>query len=154
MKVSNLEAPWVGADMPSDIRYAFLDPGGFTFKIGLKIGLFQIVNLGVLIESSQFAASQGHRPISSTYLTVISPTCSDARSRRSGSCRGSPISTCAAATRQQKCSWPALISKLSQNYWVRPAYLLPCSMSTAPRSGAAMRSGQSGLGHKSEIPTI
>jgi hypothetical protein len=38
--VENLEPPWYGIDFPTDIRKAFLDLGGFTFKIGLKIRLF------------------------------------------------------------------------------------------------------------------
>jgi hypothetical protein len=38
--VSNFPPPWYGADFPSDIRKAFLDLSGFTFKLGLKIGLF------------------------------------------------------------------------------------------------------------------
>ena len=32
--------PEAGIDSPSDVRKAFLDLGGFTFRIGLKIGLF------------------------------------------------------------------------------------------------------------------
>lgn len=40
MIVENFDPPWYGIDIPSDIRHAFLDLGGFTFKIGLKIGLF------------------------------------------------------------------------------------------------------------------
>jgi len=32
--------PWDGIDFPADERKATLDLGGFTFKIGLKIGLF------------------------------------------------------------------------------------------------------------------
>jgi len=32
--------PWDGIDFPSEERKAFLDLSGFTFKIGLKIGLF------------------------------------------------------------------------------------------------------------------
>jgi len=38
--LENIPAPWYGIDLPSDIRRAFLDLGGFTFRIGLKIGLF------------------------------------------------------------------------------------------------------------------
>jgi hypothetical protein len=32
--------PWFGVDLPHDIREAFLDLSGFTFKIGLRIKLF------------------------------------------------------------------------------------------------------------------
>jgi hypothetical protein len=38
--VSDLVPPWVGVDSPYDIRRAFLDLGGFTLKIGLRIRLF------------------------------------------------------------------------------------------------------------------
>jgi hypothetical protein len=38
--VESLEPPWYGIDLPTDIRKAFLDLGGFTFKVGLKIRLF------------------------------------------------------------------------------------------------------------------
>ena len=38
--VENLDPPWYGIDLPTDIRRAFLDLGGFTLKIGLRIGLF------------------------------------------------------------------------------------------------------------------
>jgi len=38
--LTSLVPPWLGADSPSDIRKAFLDLSGFTFRIGLKIGLF------------------------------------------------------------------------------------------------------------------
>ena len=38
--VENLDPPWYGIDMPTDIRRAFLDLSGFTLRIGLKIGLF------------------------------------------------------------------------------------------------------------------
>jgi hypothetical protein len=40
LKVSEIDPPWAGSDEPSDIRKAILDLSGFTFKIGLKIGLF------------------------------------------------------------------------------------------------------------------
>lgn len=38
--VSDFPPPWFGIDMPYDPRNAFLDMGGFTLKIGLRIGLF------------------------------------------------------------------------------------------------------------------
>lgn len=38
--VEDLEPPWGGVDLPTDIRNAFLDLGGFTFKIGLRVRLF------------------------------------------------------------------------------------------------------------------
>jgi hypothetical protein len=38
--VSEIEPPWYGIDLPSDIRNAYIDLGGFTLKVGIKIGLF------------------------------------------------------------------------------------------------------------------
>lgn len=38
--VTDLVPPFGGADMPYDIRQAFLDLGCFTLKVGLRIGLF------------------------------------------------------------------------------------------------------------------
>ncbi len=38
--LEDIAPPWYGVDNPSDIRKAFVDLSGFTFKIGLKIGLF------------------------------------------------------------------------------------------------------------------
>lgn len=38
--VTDLVPPWYGYDFPRDIRRAFLDLGGFTIKIGLRIRLF------------------------------------------------------------------------------------------------------------------
>lgn len=38
--VEDLDPPWVGIDLPTDIREAFLDLGGFSLKIGLRIRLF------------------------------------------------------------------------------------------------------------------
>ncbi len=38
--VTDLVPPWYGYDMPLDIRRAFLDLGGFTLRIGLRVRLF------------------------------------------------------------------------------------------------------------------
>jgi hypothetical protein len=38
--VTSLEPPWNGIDSPYDIRKAFLDLSGYTFKIGLRIKMF------------------------------------------------------------------------------------------------------------------
>ena len=38
--VNDFPPPWYGPDFPRDIREAFLDLSGFTFKIGLRIKLF------------------------------------------------------------------------------------------------------------------
>jgi len=38
--VNDFPPPWIGTDFPADVRKAFLDLSGFTFRIGLKIGLF------------------------------------------------------------------------------------------------------------------
>jgi len=38
--VNDFPPPWIGTDLPADVRKAFLDLSGFTFRIGLKIGLF------------------------------------------------------------------------------------------------------------------
>lgn len=40
LSVNDFPPPWWGIDFPRDIREAFLDLGGFTFRIGLRIRLF------------------------------------------------------------------------------------------------------------------
>lgn len=40
MTISDFPPPWVGVDDPHDIRHAFLDLGGFAFKMGLRVRLF------------------------------------------------------------------------------------------------------------------
>ncbi len=40
LAVEDFPPPWYGADLPADIRHAFLDLSGFAFTIGLKIKLF------------------------------------------------------------------------------------------------------------------